>query len=90
MDIETIKREADGLGRETDLPVDDWMEVAVFARPRGGKEGSERVLYLEKHHITPDTKQIRVTVAEQPYEAGLDPYNKLIDRVPDDNRKTVD
>ncbi len=90
MDIETIKREADGLGRETDLPIDDWMEVAVFARPQGGKEGSERVLYLEKHHITPDTKQIRVTVAEQPYEAGLDPYNKLIDRVPDDNRKTVD
>jgi hypothetical protein len=24
-----------------------------------------------------------------PYQAGIDPYNKLIDRVPDDNRAKV-
>jgi hypothetical protein len=24
-----------------------------------------------------------------PYQAGIDPYNKLIDRVPDDNRTKV-
>lgn len=25
-----------------------------------------------------------------PFEVGLDPYNKLIDRTPDDNRKRVE
>jgi hypothetical protein len=28
-------------------------------------------------------------VNELPYEAGIDPYNKLIDRVSDDNRMKV-
>ena len=28
-------------------------------------------------------------VKQQPYEAGFDPYNKLIDRVSTDNRKRV-
>lgn len=89
MDIATVKREADGAGRETDLPVDDWMDVGVFARKKGDKEEDERVLFLEKRHITADTKQIKVVVEEEPYEVGIDPYNKLIDRIPDDNRKAI-
>ena len=32
---------------------------------------------------------ITVTVEGQPYEAGIDPYNKLVDRVSDDNRMKV-
>jgi hypothetical protein len=30
-----------------------------------------------------------VTVKEKPFEVGVDPYNKMIDRVPRDNRKEV-
>ncbi|MBB6095089.1 ABC-type transport system involved in multi-copper enzyme maturation permease subunit [Povalibacter uvarum] len=89
MDVATVKREADGAGRETDLPVDDWMDVGVFARKEGDKEENERVLFLEKQHITADTKRIKVVVDEEPYEVGIDPYNKLIDRIPDDNRKAI-
>jgi ABC-2 type transport system permease protein len=30
-----------------------------------------------------------LTVDSVPFEAGIDPYNKLIDRVSDDNRMRV-
>ncbi|WP_349261134.1 ABC transporter permease/M1 family aminopeptidase [Povalibacter sp.] len=88
-DVSTAKVEVDGLGKEAARPVDDWMDVAVFARAPGDAEDKERVLFLEKQRVTPQTKQITVVVEEEPYEVGLDPYNKLIDRIPDDNRKAV-
>jgi ABC-type transport system involved in multi-copper enzyme maturation permease subunit len=81
---------SDGLGKETPAAIDDVIEVAVFARAPGAGESAERVLHLERRHITEDQPTITVTVDEEPYEAGIDPYNKLIDRVPSDNRKRVD
>lgn len=89
IEYEAAKRESDGAGRETDLPLDDWIEVGVFTRDDAADESSETPLYLERHRITQPRGTITVTVDAQPYEAGFDPYNKLIDRVPDDNRKTV-
>ena len=32
-----------------------------------------------------DISVIEVIVDEEPHEAGIDPYNKLIDRNPEDN-----
>jgi aminopeptidase N len=81
---------SDGLGKETPAAIDDMVEVAVFARAPGAGESGERVLFLERRHITEDEPTITVTVDEEPFEAGIDPYNKLIDRVPADNRKRVD
>jgi ABC-2 type transport system permease protein len=90
IDIETGKREADGVGKETPMAIDDWIDVGVFARAKGATEEKEKVLYLQKQHITADTRSLTVTVDEEPYEVGIDPYNKLIDRIADDNRKTVE
>jgi aminopeptidase N len=91
IEFAAAKREADGLGKETPLPVDDWMQVAVFDRPpQDGKQSEGRALYLENQHITAENGTIKLVVDAEPYEVGLDPYNKLIDRIPDDNRKTID
>jgi hypothetical protein len=89
IEYETQKVEADGAGRETPLAVDDWMEVAVFARRQGEGEHTERALYLQPQHITKAKGAIDVVVDAEPFEVGVDPYNKLIDRNPDDNRKRV-
>jgi hypothetical protein len=70
--------------------MDDQVEVAVFARAPGADEADERVLFLERRRITEAEPTITVTVDEVPYEVGFDPYNKLIDRVPSDNRKRVE
>ena len=87
--LHAAKRYADGKGKETPGKLDDWMDVGVFARGASGKEADEKVLYLQRHRITSEDPTITVIVDEAPYEAGLDPYNKLIDRVSSDNRKHV-
>ena len=87
--LHAAKRYADGKGKETAGTLDDWMDVGVFARGPSGKEADEKVLYLNRHHITREDLEITVVVDQLPYEAGLDPYNKLIDRVSSDNRKRV-
>lgn len=47
------------------------------------------MLYLKRHRIASGQPTITVVVDAEPYEAGFDPYNKLIDRVSADNRKRV-
>ncbi|HEY0681539.1 MAG TPA: M1 family aminopeptidase [Steroidobacter sp.] len=89
IEYEAAKRESDGMGRETELGLDDWIEVGVFAREAGESERTEKPLYLERQRITQSSGKITMTVDAMPYEVGFDPYNKLIDRLPDDNRKTV-
>ncbi|MGH8178970.1 MAG: ABC transporter permease/M1 family aminopeptidase [Steroidobacter sp.] len=90
IDYEAAKRESDGLGAESELIVNDTMEVGVFVRDDGEEEAQEKVLYLRNHRIDAAKGTISVVVDAEPSEVGLDPYNKLIDRMPDDNRKTVD
>ena len=87
--LRAAKLYADGKGKETAGNMDDWVEVGVFARAPSGKESEEKVLYLKRHRITVGQPKLTVVVDAEPYEAGFDPYNKLIDRVSSDNRKRV-
>ena len=89
LDLRAAKLYADGKGKETAGNMDDWVEVGVFARAPSGKESEEKVLYLKRHRITVGQPKLTVVVDAEPYEAGFDPYNKLIDRVSSDNRKRV-
>ena len=89
LDLHAAKLYADGKGKETPGKLDDWIEVGVFARGPSGEEADEKVLYLKRHRITGGQPKLTVVVDAEPYEAGFDPYNKLIDRVSSDNRKRV-
>jgi hypothetical protein len=87
--VQADKRSADGKGNETAQPIYDWIELGVFARDSGQGEREERVLALERKLVTRGEATYTLRVDELPYEVGFDPYNKLIDRVSDDNRKRV-
>lgn len=63
------------------VPLADYIEVGVFA------EENETPLYLKKHKITAIHNKVSLIVDGKPTEAGIDPYNKLIDADSDDNRK---
>ncbi|MEX0181890.1 MULTISPECIES: ABC transporter permease/M1 family aminopeptidase [unclassified Stenotrophomonas] len=89
LDLHASKQYADGKGKETAGTMDDWVEIGVFANGPSGKEHDQKVLYLQRHHITTGEPKITVTVDARPDEAGFDPYNKLIDRVSEDNRRKV-
>ncbi len=86
LSLHAAKRYADGVGKETAGTLDDWIEVAVFGE---GEGDGERVLYLQRLHVTSSNPTVTVVVDGKPVEAGFDPYNKLIDRVSSDNRKRV-
>ncbi len=89
LDLHAAKLYVDGKGKEAPAKIDDWVEVGVFARGPSGEEEDETVLYLKRHRIATGQPKITVVVDAAPYEAGFDPYNKLIDRVSADNRKRV-
>lgn len=87
--LHAAKRYADGKGKETAGKLDDWVEVGVFARGKSGQERDEKILYLQRRHVTTEKPTVTLVVDGVPYEAGFDPYNKLIDRVSADNRRKV-
>lgn len=89
MKLHLAKMQADGKGKETPRAYDEPVEIGVFARAKGAKEADERVLLLEKRMLTGENPVLTVTVKEQPFDVGVDPYNKMIDRVSRDNRKEV-
>lgn len=89
MKLHLAKMEADGHGKETARAYDEPVEIGVFARAPGAREKDERVLLLEKRVLAGANPVVTVTVREQPFEVGVDPYNKMIDRVSSDNRKEL-
>ncbi|MEL6132122.1 MAG: M1 family aminopeptidase, partial [Bacteroidota bacterium] len=86
MTINTVKYVADSLGTETQVPMDDWIDIGIFAEDQNGKDS---LLYLQKHRFNQDTTNLEIVVDMLPLKAGIDPINKLIDRNPNDNRKNV-
>ena len=89
MKLHLTKLEADGKGKETSRPFDEPVEIAVFARAKGAEEADERVLFSEKRLLDGTEPTVTVTVKERPFDVGVDPYNKMIDRVSSDNRKQI-
>lgn len=83
MQVQLAKLEADGKGKETARTYDEPVDIAVF-----GAKGT--VLWHDKRQLAGGTSTLTVTVNEKPVEAGVDPYNLLIDRMPADNRLKVD
>jgi ABC-2 type transport system permease protein len=83
IDVVGRKVRADGDGGETEVPMDDFVEIGVFAPGEGDGPGAP--LYLKRHRVRGGAQSIRVTVPREPARAGVDPYGKLIDRKRDDN-----
>jgi ABC-type transport system involved in multi-copper enzyme maturation permease subunit len=88
--VEAAKFEADSEGAETDLDFTDMIDIGVFtANPDDSDFDGSKVLYMQKHKITKDTKSIELIVDAKPLFAGIDPYNKLVDRNSNDNIRAI-
>jgi ABC-type transport system involved in multi-copper enzyme maturation permease subunit len=83
MRVRAKKVRADSLGVETEVPLDDRIEIGVFGPDK------EVPLYLAKHRIRAGVQTVRVRVKELPERAGIDPLHKLIDRAIGDNTKEL-
>jgi hypothetical protein len=67
--------------------MNDYIDIGVFAANTNNKEGRSvtNPLYLKKYKLTAGQHTISVIVKGKPVNAGIDPYSKLIDRMPNDN-----
>jgi len=87
--VNARKLRATGSGEETEAPLDDWIDVGVFGDEEPGGPALGRPLLLERRRLTEADSVIEVVVSGRPRRAGIDPYNKLIDRNPEDNTTPV-
>jgi len=85
--ISTQKIKADSTGRETTIPMRDWVDIGVFTKTKAGEDS---LIYLQKHLLTKDEETFQIEVSAKPSEAGVDPLYKLIDRHPKDNTEKVE
>jgi hypothetical protein len=84
------KLRADSLGKETEKPMSDWIDIGDFAKAPAKRDPKidDKVgvpLYLQKQKIKSGAQKITVVVDSLPYRAGIDPLHKLIDRITTDN-----
>jgi len=89
LEVESKKFKADDQGNETEVPVNDWIEIGALAKAEKNHRYGN-VLYRQVVKITGGKQTFQFELAEKPYEAGIDPMQMLIDRVPSDNLKKVD
>jgi hypothetical protein len=83
LEVWAKKVRADAVGKETEVPMDEFVEIGVFAPGEGDSLGTP--LHLQRHRIRSGQQTIRITVPREPGRAGIDPYRKLIDRDGQDN-----
>jgi len=82
MDVVGKKVRADSMGVETEVPMNDLVEIAVFA-------GDERP-YFQRHRIRSGEQRINLIVSRRPESVGVDPYHSLIQRVNDGKVVSLD
>lgn len=76
---------ADSLGNETLAPLNDWIDVGVMTTRKVDGKKKNVALYMQKHRISNSNPTFEIIVDEKPETAGIDPYNKLVDRHSDNN-----
>jgi hypothetical protein len=80
--VSSRKFKADGLGTEKEVALADWIDIGVL-------DAKGNPLYLAKHKIEKAKTEFSLMVNGLPAKAGIDPWNKLVDRNPDDNAMAV-
>lgn len=88
INVSSKKYKSDELGKESEVPVDDFIEIGAFAKPEGDKEYG-KTLYRERVKINSPENTFSFIVNEKPQKAGIDPFLLLIDKEPKDNLKDV-
>ena len=93
VNVESTKNYFDGNGKllkEGDQP--NLLEIGVFDEDEKNEQGMtiKSPLVLERVWVKPGNSTHTYITKKLPVRAGIDPYNKMIDRIPDDNLKALD
>ena len=84
--VDAAKFYADGKGKERATPLVDEIDIGLFdQKPELGAFASKDVISMARLPVKSGKQVIKVISARKPAFAGVDPYNKYIDRNSDDN-----
>lgn len=75
--VEAAKFRVDERGVENPVVVNDWIDIGIYGTD---EHGNEELIYLKKHLFTDSLIELEIAVDQKPAKAGIDPFNKLIDR----------
>lgn len=84
LDLEAYKVRADSIGNESRVEFNDWVDIGIYA-----DKDEEKLLKVERVKLQQGESQYSITVDEVPAKAAIDPKRLLIERVIDDNVKSV-
>ena len=88
LDVEARKLYADGKGKEAEAPLDEEFDVGAFT-VEPGRKGYDKssVLGVQRMRVRSGKQTLSLVTKAEPKYAGVDPFNKWIDRNSDDNVK---
>ena len=90
LQVSAKKLYASGQGKETEAPLDEPFDIGLFAREPGKADFGPGDVILFKPLAVRSGRQTFTFVTDRPPKfAGVDPYNKAIDRNSDDNTAPV-
>ncbi len=76
------KLRADGLGKETEVAMSEPVDI-------GALDDKKEPILIEKQTVHTGSNEFKFVVDRKPSTAGIDPLNKFIDRLPEDNTIAV-
>lgn len=80
-----VKFRVDSAGNNKKVPVNDYIDIGVFGKAKENGKSEFNPLILSKMKLNADEQSFEFIVNEKPEFVGIDPYNKLIDRTPENN-----
>ncbi len=90
LQVSAKKLYANGQGREAEAPLEEPFDIGLFAREPGKADfGPKDVIAFKHLPVKSGRQSFTFTVDRAPRFAGVDPYNKAIDRNSDDNTVPV-
>ena len=83
-EIEAKKLRADTIGNETEIQLNDWVDIGVFK-----DSDEEELLAIKRVKFTGGNQNFSLVVDTIPAKAAIDPKRLLIERVYKDNFKPI-
>lgn len=85
--LDSLSLELEGGKILHSLPLRDYIEIGIFGEQE--QDGERLPIYLQKHRISSMDTTFSIHLDQAPIEVGIDPYHKLIDIQPEDNRRKI-
>lgn len=89
IEVETHKLRAGDDGTESEVALNDLIEVGVFVEREVDGRVREVPAVLEHHRFDRERSTVTLVSEDKPVRAGIDPRVLLVDRNPDDNLREV-